>query len=194
MQIFDFIFKLLKKRLPVRTEVLSVFNVVLFVVFGWSIRGFLFELPSFLLDFQIGDIASILFYMLAFALLESLCVTAGLVLGSMVFPSHWFKLGFGYKSFLIIFVATIGLIFFQGYYKYGYFDILVKNDYLPLMPLLIGLIIGLIALIGLLWFFNNKPRPKYYLLNFIEQFSVFGYIYIPLGLLGILVVIVRNLM
>ena len=183
-----------RKRLPFRAEILSVFNVVLFVVFSWSIRGFLFELPSFLLYFQLGDIASILFYMLAFALIESFFITGGLVMCSMVFPSNWFKVGFGYKGFLIILVATIGLIFYQGYYKVGFFDTLIKNDYSPVRPLFIGLIVSVVALIGLFWIFNNKSRLKSYLLIFIEQFGVFAYIYFPLGLVGILVVIVRNIL
>jgi hypothetical protein len=194
MKIFDFIIKAFKQRLPVGYEIISVFNVLLFVVFGWSIRGFLFELPSFLLDFQLEDIASILFYMLAFALLESLFITAGLVLVSMVFPSNWLKMGFGYKGFLIIFVATIGLILYQGYYKNGFFETFLKNDYSPLNPLFIGLIVGVFVLIGLFWLFNNKSGLKNYLLIFIAQFSVFAYIYIPLGLIGVLVVIFRNIL
>ena len=191
---FSDILKVVGNRLPFKAEILSVFNVVLFVVFGWSVRGFLFVLPSFLLYFQLGDIIAILFYMLGFALIESLVLTGGLVIGSMLIPAKWFKMGFGYKGFLIIFVATIGLISYQGYYKYGFFETLIKNDYSTLRPLFIGLIVSAITLVGLLWLFNVKSRLRNYLLVFIEQFGIFAYIYIPLGIIGVCVVVVRNIL
>jgi len=194
MQSFKNLLRVFGTRLPFKAEILSVFNVVLFVVFGWSVRGFLFVLPSFLLYFQLGDIIAILFYMLGFALIESLVLTGGLVMGSMLLPANWFKIGFSYKGFLIIFVATIGLIYYQGYYKYGFFETLIKNDYSTLRPLFIGLIVGVTILVGLLWLFNDKFRLRNYLMVFIEQFGVFAYIYIPLGVIGVLVVVVRNIL
>ena len=194
MQSFKKLLSVFGNRLPFKAEILSVFNVVLFVVFGWSVRGFLFVLPSFLLYFQLGDIIAILFYMLGFALIESLVLTGGLVMGSMLLPANWFKIGFSYKGFLIIFVATIGLIYYQGYYKYGFFETLIKNDYSTLRPLFIGLIVGVTILVGLLWLFNDKFRLRNYLMVFIEQFGVFAYIYIPLGVIGVLVVVVRNIL
>ena len=194
MQSFKNLLRVFGNRLPFKAEILSVFNVVLFVVFGWSVRGFLFVLPSFLLYFQLGDIIAILLYMLGFALIESLVLTGGLVIGSMLLPANWFKIGFSYKGFLIIFVATIGLIYYQGYYKYGFFETLIKNDYSTLRPLFIGLIVGVTILVGLLWLFNDKFRLRNYLMVFIEQFGVFAYIYIPLGVIGVLVVVVRNIL
>jgi hypothetical protein len=194
MRIFALGLEAIRKRAPVRAEILSVFNVVLFVLFGWSIRGFLFEIPSFLLYLGLGDISAILFYMMAFALFESVLVTGGLVFVSMVFPSNWLKVGFAYKGFLIVIVATIGLILFQGYYKIGFFQNLVQNDYSPFQPVFIGLIVSLIGLSSLFWLFHNKPRLQNYLSNFIEQFSVFTYIYVPLGVIGILMIFVRNIL
>jgi hypothetical protein len=185
--------KVLGNRLPIGSEILSVFNVILFVVFGWSIRGFLFVLPSFLLYYQLGDIAAILFYMLAFALLESLFLTFGLVLISIIFPSNWLKTGFGYKGFLVLSVSTIGLVLYQGYYKVGFFQAFIKDDYSTLFPMLIGFVVCLIILGLLFWIFKNSSRIKSSLLTFIDQFGVFAYIYIPLGLIGLIVVLVRNL-
>lgn len=184
----------IKKRLPIRADILRVFNIVLFVVFSWSIRGFLFEIPAFLLYLGLPDISQILFYMLAFALLESMIVTGGLVLLSMILPSNWFRSGFAYKGFLIILAATIGLILFQGYYKIGFFQNLMRNDYSDFKPVLAGLMISILSLSLLFWLFHIKPHLQKYLSVLIEQFSVFGYIYLPLGVIGFLVVIIRNVL
>ncbi len=194
MRILSSVLEVIGKRLPVRAEILSILNVVLFVLFGWSIRGFLFEIPAFLLYLGLGDITAILFYMMAFALLESVILTGGLVILSMVLPSNWLKTGFAYKGFLIILISTIGLILFQGYYKIGFFQYLIKNDYSVFQPVFAGLIISVLGLNGLFWIFRKRPRLQNYLSKFIEQFGVFGYIYVPLGVIGILLVFVRNVL
>ena len=193
MQAFRIVLDVLRRKLPVRAEVFSVFNVLIFVVFGWSIRGFLFEIPSFLLYLNLGDMTAVVFYMMAFAFLECILLTGGLVLVSLILPVNWFKIGFAYKGFLIILVATTGFILFQGYYKVGFFQNLINNDYSPFRPALIGMVIGFVVLVGLFWLFHNRPRLQKYLSTFIEQFSVFSYIYVPLGVIGILVVFVRNI-
>jgi hypothetical protein len=193
MRINDSILEIVRRRLPKKVEIREVFNVVIFAVFGWSIRGFLFEIPAFLLYLGLGDITAVLFYMLAFAFVESLIITGGLVVVSLVLPSNWFRDGFAYKGFLIILVTTVGLILFQGYYKVGFFQNLIRNDYSSFQPVLAGILIGVLALIGLFWLFQIKPRLQHFLSKLIEQFTIFGYIYIPLGVVGLLVVLVRNL-
>jgi hypothetical protein len=193
MQAFRITLDMLRRKLPGRAEVLSVFNVLIFVVFGWSIRGFLYEIPSFLLYLNLGDMTAVVFYMMAFAFLECVLLTAGLVLVSLILPSTWLRTGFAYKGFLIILVATTGFILFQGYYKVGFFQNLINNDYSPFRPVLIGMVLGLVLLAGLFWLFHNRPRLQKYLSAFIDQFSVFSYIYVPLGVIGILVVFVRNI-
>ena len=64
----------IKKRLPERNEFYAVLGIVIFVVFGWSMRGFLYEVPSFINYFRVGQILAIFAYMMGFALLESFLV------------------------------------------------------------------------------------------------------------------------
>jgi len=183
----------LKSRMPARTDCTTVFNIVLFVVYGWSIRGFLFELPSFSLYFHMWDLSGIIFYMFAFALLESIIVTVGLVIAGIVLPANWFKEGFAYKGFLVILVSTAAAILFQYYYKIEIFQDLVRNDSSSTWPLLEGFVAAVFVLAALLWFFRNNSRSQDHLLALAEQFRIFAYIYVPLGLIGLMVVAVRNI-
>ena len=180
-------------RLPVRREVLQVFSVVLFVVFGWSIRGFLYKVPSFTLYFGLTKNLAILCYMFAFALFESLVVTAALLALAALLPARFLHDGFGYKGFLIVLVATVALIVFEGYYKVDYFKDIMAGDRSSIPPFVEGALASLAVLFGLLWLFHAKPRLQKYARFIMEQFSVFTYIYVPLGLLGLIVVIVRNI-
>ncbi len=184
---------LFEARLPVRRDVLLVFGVVLFAVFGWSIRGFLYKLPAFSLYFGLGANLAVLSYMLAFALLESLIVTAVLTLAASLLPSGWLKAGFAYKSFLIILVSTIAIILFEAYYRSDFLkDILAGYTYM-FPPFLVGLFGSVLALTGLLWLFHRYQRLQRYAIYAVEQISLFTYIYVPLGLIGLVVVMLRNL-
>jgi hypothetical protein len=190
----NFLTDIIQARLPARRDILLVFGVVLFVVFGWSIRGFFYKLPAFSLYFGVGANLAILSYMMAFALLESVLVTGLLVLLSALLPAGWLKSGFAYKGFLIILVSTIAMILFQGYYSSNFLkDILAGQTY-PFPPFLRGAIGSVLALAALLWLFHWKPQLQRYVLDVVERLSLFTYIYVPLGIIGLLVVLVRNIL
>ena len=121
----------IRTRLPSGHEILLVFGVVAFAVFGWSIRGFLYKLPAFTLYFGAGANLAVLAYMMAFALLESVLVVGFLVALSAILPSGWLRSGFAYKAFLIVVVATAAMILFEGYYQASFFkDILAGQTYM----------------------------------------------------------------
>ncbi len=174
----------LSGRIPARGEVLTVFNFALFAISSWSVRSFLFKFPSFRLYFDVPDILSILLYMLAFALLESIALTLILVLVSALLPPKWLKSGFDYKGFVAVLVVGIASILLQ------YSDV---PDLPPLRWLAAGTLACLAAWILLALGLHFMPRLRTAVLGFVERFAIFSYIYVPLGTIGILVVLIRNL-
>jgi hypothetical protein len=172
--------------MPSLSEIASIFGVVVFIVHTWSIRGFLYKLPSFLYYFTLGDVLSVLAYMMAFALLESAMVTLGLVILSLVLPVKWFKQGFVYKCFALLVVGVTASIWLQLFLKGG----LADADY---DVIFMGGRISILAGIGLVLLFHYvKPLQKF-AETFAERLSVFSYLYVPIGMLSLLVVILRNL-
>ena len=166
---------------------------MLFAVFGWSIRGYLFKLPALALYFGIGANLAVLAYMFSFALLESLIIMGVLLAICIILPERVFKEGFAYKAFLTMMVATIGMIQFERYYKVEYFKDIMARNYESIPPFVEGVAACLAALVMLLWMLHRWPRLQKYPLLVMEQVSLFNYIYVPLGVLGLIVVIVRNL-
>ena len=176
-----------RKRLPEQSEVYGVLGVVVFVVHSWSMRGFLHEVPSFILYFKIGQILAVFSYMMGFALLESLLVTIGLGLLSLVLPAGWFKNGFIYKSFVTVVLGGIAMLWLEN-------TIMSWDNKFPPVELLLtfaGITIGVwVAL--LLLFHYIKPLQKV-LLFIADRIGVMAYLYVPLGLLGLFIVLIRNL-
>jgi hypothetical protein len=174
----------LKKRLPDRRETQMVLGFLVFVVFSWSVRGFLYRVTSFLLYFDTGEVLSVFFYMMAFALLESLLVLGGLLLLTIVLPGKWFRVGFSYKASLIVLVTAVAMILLQG---------MLTSEAPSQVILLIGMIVSLVVLFGLNFAFYRIQRLQSGLNAVLDRFTVFTYLYIPLGIVGLLVVLVRNL-
>jgi hypothetical protein len=175
-----------KNRIPSNPEIASIFGTVVFLVHTWAVRGFLYKLPSFLYYFSLGDVLSVLAYMMAFALLESIVTTIGLVILSLILPVKWFRQGFVYKCFALLVLGGAASIWLQLFLK----DSLADANY---GIIFMGGRITALAGIGLLFLFHNvKPLQKL-AESIVDRLSVFSYIYVPVGALSLLVVIIRNL-
>jgi len=172
-----------RQRLPACQDVFNVLGAAVFVVFSWSIRGFLFVFPSRVMYFRPWEVFSIFMYMMAVALVESLLVVGGLALLGVVLPSKWLREGFSYKGFLAILVGTAAAIWYQRS---------LGGDLPPKKTLLLWMAAPLILLLGLLALSHLFPRLGLFLTSLVERFTVFAYLYLPLGFLGLLVVLLRN--
>jgi hypothetical protein len=164
-----------------------IFGTVVFAVHSWSVRGFLFNLPSFLLKLSVLEIASILCYHLAFALFESVLVGATLVLVAAVLPSSWFRGGFVYRGFLLIVAATAAAIFLQ--YSFAYGELQLERPGAPWVLPALGA--GFVLFVMLYALSPRFARLQKALEFLAEQISVMLYVYLPLDIVALLVVTAR---
>ena len=122
--------------------------------------------------------------MMAFAFLESLLVTSFLVFLSAILPSKWLRDGFAFKGFILIGMATIAAIILQR----------TLQGELPSLPIL-----TLIWFTPLVWavvfiiLAERKQRVQSILLEIAERVSIMLFIYVPIGVISLLVVTIRNL-
>jgi hypothetical protein len=175
----------IQKRFPSRSEMIAVLAVAVFACFSWTLIGFFNKLSSFVLYFTPGEIANIFAFMMAFALLESLAATGLLILLSALLPASWLKEGFAFKGFVILLVATTTAILFQH----------ALSDYFPsLGSLLAYTLIPLLLIVLLLWFIHSRPKLQNILLSVQDRIVIMLFIYLPIGVIGLLVVMARDLL
>lgn len=177
-------FSSFKRRLLSRTEIVATLGVVVFFVYTWSMRGFLYKFPSLMLYLSAGEILAIFFYMMAFALLESLFVTAGLVVLGFLLPENFLRQDFSRKSFIVVFVGAAMMIFFQA---------TMRNETtgFPLLFKGIGMfLVALMLLIPLIHRLASFQRVVDYI---VDGLGVFVFFYVPLGIVSMLIVVIRNL-
>ena len=173
------------KRLPQRNEIISVFGVVIFVVCSWSVREFLYKIPAFVLYYSVWEIFSVFSYMMAFALLESTAVTILLIVSAFVLPSKLLKEGFAYKGFLAVIIASVLSIWLQGN---------LVNEFPSRSLLLEGAGSSLAIFILLSFLFHKVVFLQNIVIALVDRLGILMYLYVPLGVLGILVYLLRNLL
>jgi len=172
-------------RFPTRSDTIAVMAVAVFACFTWTIIGFFNKLSSFILYFTPGEIANIFAFMMAFALLESLAVTGLLVLFSAVLPASWLKVGFAVKGFVILLVAATTAILFQH----------ALRDYFPSPGLLSAYTLLPLLVMGfLLWLVHSRPKIQNIFLSVQDRILIMLFIYLPVGVVGLLVVMARDLL
>lgn len=173
--------------MPAGADVLSVSGVAVFVVHSWSVGGFLYHLPYFVLKKPWFDIAGIFAYYMTFALLESVAVTASLILLAIVLPALLLRDGFAYKGTLITAVVTAMSVVLQQSPAYETFTFELRSD--PSLIVKLAAILTLFLVIYLLAF--RLPIVRRWTIFLVDQVSIMLFIYVPLGVLGMIVTAVR---
>lgn len=133
----------------------------------------------------LGEVGDIFAFMMTIALLESLVVTGILVLLSAALPRNWLKDGFAFKGFLALLVTIATALLFQK---------LLTDDYPSQWMLLAFSTIPWLVIALLILFVRNKPRIQNLLLNIQDRMLIMLFIYVPIGLFALLVVLYRNLL
>ena len=118
--------------------------------------------------------------MMASALLESLLITGALMLLGMLVPASWLREDFAYKSFMILVVLTGASIYLQRVLRGSWPSpqVVIISWAAPLIGLALLLVVG-----------HFLPRFKRILLDIQDRLSIMLYIYVPLGILSLLVVV-----
>jgi hypothetical protein len=160
---------------------------VVFLIYSWAIRGFLYQLSSLRLYHTLGEIFAVFSYLMAFALLETLVTIGILIFIGFILPGNWIREGFAYKGFITTLVTGIAMILLNNY-------LFSLNHAMPPKNVIyLSTGITFILLISLILLFQNIPTLQKVLLAIQERMQIFIYFYIPLGILGLTVVVLRNL-
>ena len=177
-----------KSRSPSRQEIFPVFSIILFITFTWSLYVMFWTLPSWLGDMNIWRILELSAYILSFTLIESLILLFGMLLLTLLLPSGLFKNWFVPTGSVLVIVFGIGAYLAQPHL--GELRA-VRNLYLLGMPLLF--IVTVLLLVSLLSkLFEHFQKAAGLVSAFADRMTVFSYLYLPLGLLS-LVITVLNL-
>jgi hypothetical protein len=164
-----------------RKNLFAIFVACAFPVHVWAIFSLLNQVPAWILRVSLWDLAGMIGLTLLFALVESVLVTAGVVLLAALIPGKWFTERT--VAFSAVFIWLVSILSIVAHLRE------------PLVRSVWGLVIGaafLAAIAGAAWALNRYPKFAAALTGIIEKLAVLTVFYLILDAIGLIVVIVRN--
>jgi hypothetical protein len=174
----------LKEKIPPLHEIWNLYATIVFLIYGWTSVAFFWKVPSWLYFLNLGEIASIVAYALSSALLESVIILLAFVLASLVLPSSWLRNKFVIRGSIIFCSLTFWVILLT----------LISLIQLPTTTDVLTFVIGFPLTAGLGILLADRSLLFQRLMNFLSnQLTIFLYLWLPLSLAGILILILRNI-
>ncbi len=175
-------------RLPDRKSILGVYAVIVALIYSWTLFTSFYKLPSWMFYLTVGQILSVYAYAFLVDFLESFLVLAGvLIIDFTFFLGFRSKEEFQSRSILVVLVALISsmmrLMLFQGYDDIQAF--LSGELIWWMVTVLVGLVLAVLA--------SKNKWVRSVLDGMADRVVIFLYIYLPLSLISLIIVIVRNI-
>ena len=172
------------EKIPKLHDIVPVYAVIVMMVYPWTLARFFWRLPSWLYFSSVGEIAVIFAYMMVVNLIESLLVLLAPLLMSIVLPQKWF-----YDRFIT--KGTLLVLFGLGYFMYFDNQLQYQTPFpvelVSWTPAIALAILGLVFLIDRFRFLDGI------LAGLSSRLLIFLYISIPVSLVSLLVVVIRNI-
>lgn len=173
-----------KRFLPLE-QIVPVYAVIAFVIYGWTIALATWKMPSWLFSLTLGEILSVLAYSFVLDFLESLFVVTFLLGLGFVLPGKLLREDFIVRGAAFAFIALTSIIL----HLLAYADTDLREAFALSLPLWWA--VTLVVAAVFVWLASRHLRSL--VLEIADRLIVFLYIFLPLSFLSLFVVIVRNL-
>lgn len=174
----------MRKRLPSFNQILSAYAVIAFMLFAWALLWFFWNIPSWMKFMTPGYLLSTLSYPMLASFLESLTLLGLLLIPAMILPAAWFRDRFAARGAAVT-LGLLGVIMLRDYL------IIVDNLLLkpkPIFWLTLSLSTALLLFLAAKFQWMEKT-----LTLLADRLTIFLYIFVPLSVISLLVILVRNI-
>ena len=175
----------LKDRLPGIQQVLAVYGITALLIHGWTLIWLFWKLPSWEHFLTFGEMFAVFAYSMTTNLLESLVIMFALLSLSMILPRGWFKDAFLSRASWLVILALVYMMYIASH-------ISSNNDSYPIGLVRLIPVFGVLIL-ALSFFLGRISLTRNLVENLADRATIFSYIFLPLGLISLLIVIARNL-
>jgi len=174
--------KLVTARAPELNKVAATFGSILLIVHSYALVDYFYRVPSFLNYMDIGTLFGVLAYYMGFAFLESAVLLGLLTLLAILIPKKWYADHFSVMNFPIVTVLALSADRYQTQ---------IKNAYTGILPIALwfGVTVALAVVMAVL--FVKVTWLKRAAEFMMERVAIMNYIYVPIGLIALLVVGIR---
>jgi hypothetical protein len=171
-------------RFPKKKEIAPVYAVIVIMIYGWTIFRFNYFVPGWLYFLNLGEVMSIFAYSMVTNFLESLIVLSGVLAVGFVLPMKWFLDAFIARgASLSIFMLVLMMYVADQFKDKNYYPSDIVR-WLPAILILMGLVVYLLGRVQV-----TRKAIEF----FSDRAIIFLYITIPVSILSLIVVLVKNI-
>ncbi len=174
------------KRIPKWGQIASVYAVIVVMIYSWTILWFFWKLPSWLDYLNAGEIALTFAFTLATNFVESLAVLCAPLILCIILPSRWF-----YETFIARGTALVMLGL--GYMMYVAFQFQTKEDYPSLTLKAWTVALAAVIILFLVFLIGRFSLSRRIMEVVADRVTIFLYLFVPLSLVALMVVVARLL-
>ena len=183
----------LMNRLPSKDELIPVYATILFPIYTWTIYRLLWNLPSWQKDlFSSWDMLVLGAYGLAFALVESLTVLGFILFLSVILPRKYLRDKFVAQGSAVLWAFFTLAVAAQ----YGIASVVFLNWSIKQFAITSAFIVVLSILlltVGPYFLIYRFKKLEVFFTSLADRMTIFLIIYLPLGILSLILIIVRNI-
>lgn len=174
-------FKLwIASRGPSSQDIQAIYGLIVMLIYGWSLYWFVWYFPSWILFLTPGEIWAIYCYTAVINFLESMVILAIIVGLCIVLPGKWMRNDFIWHSSSIVLFTMVCIMI-----------VLARSIPLPDVPKYI--VYDLIVFIAVQVVSVKTRSLRNFMREFTERSIVFAYIAVPLSLVSLIFVVIRNI-
>ena len=175
----------MKNRLPKIQDIVSVYAIISFIIYGWTFVLFFWKFPSWLDFLTPAEIFGAFSYGVLTNLIESLIVIGGLLCLCVLLPPRTMRDAFAaYGSVITIIVLGSAML-----YQYQFRAVRLGFT----SGIRLWLVATVFAILLSVFLTAKIKILKSIILNISDRMVIFLYIIVPLSIICVLDVVVRNL-
>lgn len=181
------------KQFPSRDEVIPIFATIVFPIYSWAIFRLLWNLPSWLKDlFSAWDMLILAAYGLAFALIECLAILGFMLFLSIALPAKYLKDKFVAQGSAMLWMLFILAII--GQYSTALYASSRSSEQFTIYTaaILVAFSIILIAVAPRFLVYRSTKLERFFI-SLADKVTIFLFIYVPAGILSLIIVFLRNI-
>ena len=171
------------KKIPKLEEIAPVYAVIVMMVYPWTLTRFFWKLSSWILFASVGDLAAFVAYMVVVNLLESILILLVLLAMSIILPRKLFYDRFKTRSVALVLFGLGFLIYLN---RNLHADAPFPMTLVRWIPMAVVVVLVLVFLVDKVGFLRRV------LDELASRLTVFLYISIPISVVSLLVILIRN--
>ena len=172
------------EKIPKLEEIAPVYAVIVLMIYPWTLTRFFWKLSSWILFASVGDLAALFAYMVVVNFLESILVLLALLVMSIILPQKWFYDRFKTRSVALVLFGLGYLIYLNKNFHADSPFPLTLVRWIPIVAVAILVLVFLVDQVGFL---------RRVLDEMANRLTIFLYISIPVSVIALLVVLIRNI-